>query len=113
MLERFQQHRKPNADAIADLALHNYIEMRDLSGRKDFQLRTQIEKKIAEKFGNTFMTHYAMVTFSDLSYAEAQQRGVKQNELLDKIMSLPDIEQRWHSEDVLQMAETWIAANTA
>ena len=113
VLERFQQHRKPNADAIADLALHNYIEMRDLSGRKDFQLRTQIEKKIAEKFGNTFMTHYAMVTFSDLSYAEAQQRGVKQNELLDKIMSLPDIEQRWHSEDVLQMAETWIAANTA
>lgn len=111
-LDKFQQQRKPNADAIAALALHNYIEMRDLSGRKDFQLRTQIEKKIAEKFGNKFMTHYAMVTFSDLSYSEAQQRGAKQNELLDKIMALQNIEENWDSEEVLQMAEEWIEANS-
>ena len=76
-LHQFQQQRKPNGDAILDLALHNYIEMRDLSGRKDFQLRTQIEKKIAEKFPEKFMTHYAMVTFSDLSYSEAKKRGEK------------------------------------
>lgn len=110
-LNKFQEQRKPNGDAIANLALHNYIEMRDLSGRKDFQLRTQIEKKIAEKFGNKFMTHYAMVTFSDLSYAEAQQRGAKQNELLDKIMALPKIEEKWNSEEVLQIAENWIENN--
>ncbi len=110
-LNKFQQQRKPNTDAIAALALHNYIEMRDLSGRKDFQLRTQIEKKIAEKFGNKFMTHYAMVTFSDLSYSEAQQRGAKQNELLDKIMALQNIEEKWDSEEVRQMAEDWIATN--
>ncbi len=112
-LDQYQHQRKPNGDAILELALHNYVEMRDLSGRKDFQLRTQIEKRIAEKFAPRFMTHYSMVVFSDLSYNEAKLRGEKQNELLDKIMALPDIEQRWQSEDVLQMAENWIAANPA
>ena len=109
VLHKFQEQRKPNGDAIADLALHNYIEMRDLSGRKDFQLRTQIERKIAERFGAQFMTHYAMVTFSDLSYSEAQQRGAKQNELLDKIMALPNIEENWNGEEVMKMAEEWIS----
>ena len=110
-LDKFQHQRKPNSDAILDLALYNYIEMRDLSGRKDFQLRTQIEKKIAEKFPEKFMTHYAMVTFSDLSYSEAKKRGEKQNELLDKIMSLPDVENKWNSPEVMAIAGKWINEN--
>jgi len=108
---KFQDQRKINADAIADLALYNFIEMRDLSGRADFQLRLKIEKKIAEKFPDKFMTHYAMVTFSDLSYAEAKSRGEKQNELLEKLMALKDIEARWESEEVLKIAGEWIKAN--
>ena len=87
--------------------------MRDLSGRKDFQLRTQIEKKIAERFSPKFMTHYSMVVFSDLSYNEAKLRGEKQNELLDKIMALPNIEQIWNDEEIMKMAEEWLAANPA
>lgn len=110
-LDTFQKKRKPNADAILDLALYNYIEMRDLSGRADFQLRLKIEKKIAEKFEDKFMTHYAMVTFSDLSYSEAEKRGEKQNELLDAIMALPDIENKWDSEEVMSKAEKWINEN--
>ncbi len=112
-LDKYQHQRKPNGDAILDLALHNYIEMRDLSGRKDFQLRTQIEKKIAEKLSPRFMTHYSMVVFSDLSYNEAKLRGEKQNELLDIIMALPDIEQRWDSDEIIQLAEEWVKANPA
>ncbi len=110
-LGRYQYQRKPNGDAILDLALHNYFEMRDLSGRKDFQLRTRIEKKIAQRFSPSFMTHYSMVVFSDLSYHDAKIRGEKQNELLDKIMALPNIEQIWESEEVMQIAQEWIAAN--
>ncbi|HWB63066.1 MAG TPA: hypothetical protein VG603_06110, partial [Chitinophagales bacterium] len=110
-LSRFQEQRKPNADAIADLALHNYIEMRDLSGRADFQLRLKIEKLIAEKFPEQFQTHYSMVTFSELSYAEAKRRGEEQNDLLDKIMALPGIENNWQSQQVLDMAATWLAAH--
>ena len=108
-LNKLQIQRKPNADAIADLALYNFIEMRDLSGREDFQLRLKIEKKIAQKFADKFMTHYAMVTFSDLSYSEAKKRGEQQSELLDKIMAIPDIETKWESDEVLTLAENWIA----
>lgn len=110
-LNKFQQQRKPNTDAIADLALYNFIEMRDLSGREDFQLRLKIEKKIAGKFPGKFMTHYSMVTFSDLSYSEAKRRGEKQNELLDKIMAISGIEKKWDSEEVMKMAKVWLKVN--
>lgn len=110
-LDKFQYQRKPNGDAIADLALYNYIEMRDLSGREDFQLRLKIEKKIATTFPDKFMTSYMMVTFSNLSYAEAKARGAKQAVLLDTIMAIPGIEQKWDSPEVLQLAEKWIAEN--
>lgn len=107
-LDTFQYQRKPNADAIADLALHNYIEMRDLSGREDFQLRTKIERRIADKFPDKFMTHYSMVTFSDLSYHEAKKRGEEQNDLLDKVMAIEGIEQKWEGDEVLSVAENWL-----
>jgi kynurenine 3-monooxygenase len=110
-LDKFQYQRKPNGDAIADLALYNYIEMRDLSGREDFQLRLKIEKKIATTFPDKFMTSYMMVTFSNLSYAEAKARGAKQAVLLETIMALPGIDQKWDSPEVLQLAEKWIAEN--
>lgn len=110
-LDKFQHQRKPNGDAIADLALYNYIEMRDLSGREDFQLRLKIERKIADRFPDKFMTHYSMVTFSDLSYSEAKRRGEKQSELLDRIMAMPGIATKWESEEVMQIAAGWIAAN--
>jgi kynurenine 3-monooxygenase len=108
-LDKFQHQRKPNSDAIADLALHNYIEMRDLSGREDFQLRTKIERRIADNFPDKFMTHYSMVTFSDLSYSEAKRRGEEQNDLLDKLMATTGIEQKWEGEEVLKTAAAWIA----
>jgi kynurenine 3-monooxygenase len=110
-LNKLQYQRKPNSDAIADLALYNFIEMRDLSGREDFQLRLKIEKRIAQKFADKFMTHYAMVTFSDLSYSEAKKRGEQQSLLLDKIMALPDIENNWESDMVMAIAEEWINNN--
>ena len=107
-LDAFQHSRKPNADAIANLALYNYIEMRDLSGKAGFQLRTKIEKRIAQHFPGRFMTLYSMVTFSELPYATALSKGKEQGELLDKIMHLHDIENNWESEAVLKMAEDWL-----
>jgi kynurenine 3-monooxygenase len=110
-LEAFQHSRKPNADAIADLALYNFIEMRDLSGRDDFQLRLKIEKRIAEAFPDKFQTLYSMVTFNQTPYSEAQMLGKKQALLLDKIMQLENINDVWHSDDILKIAESWLAEN--
>lgn len=112
VFSKFEKLRKPNTDAIADLALYNYIEMRDLSARVDFQLRGKIEKKIAATFPDKFQTAYSMVTFnSDMPYSEAQARSQKQGELLDTLMKIKNIEQKWDSELVLSMAKTWIENN--
>jgi kynurenine 3-monooxygenase len=71
-------------------------------------LRLKIEKKIAAQFPDRFMTLYSMVTFSDFSYYEAKTRGEAQSQLLDSIMALPNIEEKWDSEEVMRMAEDWI-----
>jgi len=110
-LNAFQHSRKPNADAIADLALYNFIEMRDLSGRDDFQLRMKIEKRIAEAFPTKFQTLYSMVTFNQTPYSEAQARGKKQGNLLDEIMQIENIHEIWHSDAVLKIAEEWLREN--
>ncbi len=85
--------------------------MRDLSGRTDFQLRLKIEKQIAELFPDQFMTQYAMVTFSDLSYAEAKRRAEKQNELLDQILAIPGIDSKWDGAEVKEIAAQWLSKN--
>lgn len=109
---QFEKSRKPNADAIADLALYNYIEMRDLSARADFQLRGKIEKKIATAFPDKFQTAYSMVTFnSDMPYSEAQRKAKQQGELLDTLMKIKGIEEKWDSELILSMAKVWIENN--
>lgn len=110
-LDKYQHSRKPNADAIADLALYNYIEMRDLSAQPEFQLRLKIEKNIAAHFPQRFNTLYSMVTFDCVPYAEAQQKATKQGKLLDEIMRLDNIADKWDSPEVMAMAEKWIAAN--
>jgi kynurenine 3-monooxygenase len=111
VLDKFQHSRKPNADAIADLALYNFIEMRDLSGKADFQLRLKIEKRIAEAFPMQFQTLYSMVTFNQTPYHEALQRGKKQAALLDEIMQLNDLEHVWQTDIVLEKAKAWLSKN--
>lgn len=107
-LDQYQHSRKPNADAIADLALYNYIEMRDLSAQPEFQLRLKIEKKIAAHFPQRFNTLYSMVTFDQVPYAEAQRKAAEQGTLLDEIMRLDNIAERWDSTEVIEIAETWL-----
>jgi kynurenine 3-monooxygenase len=108
-LDKYQHSRKPNADAIADLALYNYIEMRDLSGQPEFQLRLKIEKMIAASFPDKFSTAYSMVTFNDNTpYADAQRKAKEQSELLNEIMLLDNIAERWDGPEVIDMAGKWI-----
>jgi len=109
-LEQYQHSRKANADAIADLALYNYIEMRDLSAQPEFQLRLKIEKKIAAQFPKQFNTLYSMVTFDQVPYAEAQSKAKAQGALLDIIMATDSISEKWDSPEVMTIAEKWLAA---
>lgn len=98
VLPEFQTHRKPDTDAIAQLAVDNFIEMRDLVADDDFLLRKKIEAKLHEKFPDRWIPQYSMVTFYDtLRYSEAQKKGRKQRLIMDEVMVRSDIHDHWKS----------------
>ena len=71
----FQRRRKPNADAIAAMALENYVEMRDSVADAHFLLMRELERALAARHPGRFVPRYWMVTFSRLPYATAFARG--------------------------------------
>lgn len=100
----FGAERKPNSDAIADMAVENFIEMRDLVGDKNFLLRKKIEALINQKYPDKWVPQYSLVTFSpDVEYADAQKWGRHHNAIMDKVMAMPGIEEKWNSEEVEKM----------
>lgn len=78
----FETTRKRDADSIADLALENFIEMRDSVADPKFMMKKQAEIMLEEKFPGKFQSKYAMVTFSDIPYSTAMEKGRLQDEIL-------------------------------
>ena len=78
----FQAERLPNARAIQQMALENYLEMRDRVDDDDYLLQRALERKLAERHPDRFVPRYAMVTFRRLPYAVAFERGQVQRDLL-------------------------------
>ncbi len=86
-LEEFQSLRKPNADAIADMALANFIEMRDKVGSPAFLYRKKVEQTIHHAFPNRVNPQYNLVSFSTVPYAEAMRRGKQLDTVLDQLVA--------------------------
>ena len=82
----FSQHRKLHTDAIADMAMENYIEMRDLVNDPDFLLAKEVERELEEKFPGKFIPRYSMVSFHRIPYAEVYARGRKQITIVEELM---------------------------
>lgn len=91
VFESFGLRRKENTDAIADMALANYVEMRDLVSDPGFQLRQKVGFVLEQKFPDLFIPRYSMVSFHRFPYSEALHRGEVQDgilrELCDSICS--------------------------
>ena len=105
---RFQEMRKPNSDAIAELALNNFIEMRDLVADPVFLRKKQIEKMIANKFPDRFIPPYSMVSFNHIPYSEALSKGKKIGELLGKLYEVENLESVFDSDSVIQLIESYL-----
>ncbi|MDR9373727.1 MAG: NAD(P)/FAD-dependent oxidoreductase [Schleiferiaceae bacterium] len=102
LFDRYERQRKPDADAIADLAMRNFVEMRDLTGDPDFLLQKKIEARFAERHPASWTPLYSLVTFSpDVRYSEALERGRRQDAIMAKVMARPDIHDKWDSEEVM------------
>jgi len=72
---RFEQLRRPNADAIADMAVENFVEMRASTADPGFLLEKAIEKRLLAELPGEFVSRYALVTFSRVPYRVAYDAG--------------------------------------
>ncbi|MBS0193703.1 MAG: FAD-dependent monooxygenase [Proteobacteria bacterium] len=78
----FEAERLPNARAIQQMALENYLEMRDRVDDADFLLQRELERLLAQRHPERFVARYTMVSFRRVPYATAFERGRIQRELL-------------------------------
>jgi kynurenine 3-monooxygenase len=83
----FEKRRRPNTDAIADMALENYIEMRSTVREPKFQLKKDLSFRLEERHPGQFIPRYSMVMFHTIPYAEAKRRGAIQEKILDELTS--------------------------
>jgi kynurenine 3-monooxygenase len=79
----FEAQRKPDAEAIQQMALENYIEMRDKVDDSAFLLQRQLELALQERHPGRFVPHYAMVSFMRIPYSVALHRSEVQRGILE------------------------------
>lgn len=103
ILSEYQRLRKPDGDAIAELALNNFIEMRDKVADPKFLLQKKIESKLHEKFPDKWIPAYSQVTFSpQIRYIVALERGQKQETIMKEVMQIENIDQLWDNDELHQ-----------
>ncbi len=92
-LHQYTALRKPAGDAILELALQNYIEMRDLTGDPQFLQQKALEGRLQRKHPGKWLPLYSLVTFSHTPYHEALAKGKRQQAIMEDIMAQPE---RWN-----------------
>src|SRR6478752_5340437 len=100
IFEEYQESRKPNADAIAELSYRNFMEMSAKTADKNFLLQKKIEKWFSDKHPDKWIPLYSRVTFSYQPYSEALAEGDKQNRIMEEVLKIDNIEEIWDSEVV-------------
>jgi kynurenine 3-monooxygenase len=100
VFKAYENSRKPNADAIAELSYRNFIEMSTKTADENFILQKKIEKWFSELHPDKWLPLYSRVTFSRQPYAEALAIGDKQNAIMQEVLQLEKIKENWQSETV-------------
>jgi len=97
IFKKYQEVRKPNGDAIAELSYRNFMEMSSKTANPKFLLQKKIEKRFAKKHPEKWIPVYSRVTFSHRPYAEALAIGDDQEKIMQEVMQMPNIEELWDS----------------
>jgi kynurenine 3-monooxygenase len=85
VFDEFEKARKVNTDAIADMAIENFTEMRDRVADPRFLFRKKVELALEAKYPQLFVPKYAMVTFHRIPYSVALARGIVQDRILSAL----------------------------
>lgn len=102
IFKEYEISRKPNADAIAELSYRNFMEMSSKTADAKFLLQKKIEKWFSAKHPDKWLPLYSRVTFSYRPYSEALAIGDQQKAIMDEIMQIDGIEEKWNSPEVEQ-----------
>jgi kynurenine 3-monooxygenase len=100
LLRAFEERRRPNTNAIADLCVEHFRELRDLVGNPRFLLRKRIERKLNELYPVEYKDLYSMISFTSVSYTEALQVDREQRAIVDQLAAVPDIESKLDSREI-------------
>ena len=82
----FSSVQVENGHAIADMAIENYLEMRDHVNDTEYKKRRNVELKLERMFPGQFIPRYSMVSFHQIPYAEVYQRGGKQSKIIRDVL---------------------------
>ena len=112
ILQQYQALRKPDTDAISELAVGNFTEMRDRTADPKFLLQKKIEARLHEKYPDKWIPAYTQVTFSpQIRYSDALKNSRRQEKIMQDVMVLPDIEEKWDSKEIEETIMKKITAN--
>jgi len=87
VFKNFGRDHVSNGHAIANMALENYIEMRDLVNDEDYKNYRKMELNLEKKFPDRFIPRYSMVSFNEISYSEVYKRGEIQSKIIKDFIS--------------------------
>lgn len=108
ILTEYERLRKDNGDAVAELALMNFVEMRDKVADRRFLERKKIEKQIGNRYPEVFTSIYELVSFTHTPYATVMQCIGAQDRLLERIMSEGDFEELSENEAFNRRLDGWV-----
>jgi kynurenine 3-monooxygenase len=110
ILAEYDSARRPNGDAVASLALTNFVEMRDKVADPKFLERKKIEKELGKRYPEQFISVYEMVSFSHIPYNTAIQCIQAQDRLLEQVMNEGDFFVNIAHSSFCNSLDTWVTA---
>lgn len=105
VFEEFSRRRKPDTDAIAEMALDNFVEMRDRVGDPAFLLRKQVEHVLESEMPQRYRSRYSMVMYSSIPYSLARATGVIQQSILDELCEGLDDASRLDRDEAVRLID--------
>lgn len=100
VFKEYEKLRKPNGDAVQDLSLLNYIVMRDKVADPEFLLQQKVERRMAELLPGKYFPMYSMVSFSDIEYHVALNKGREQDHTIRELIRQHNITDNTPQEEI-------------
>ena len=88
IFDAFSATQVENGHAIADMAIENYIEMRDHVNNIEYKKKRTLELKLERMYPGQFIPRYSMVAFHQIPYSEVYERGEKQFKIINELLKL-------------------------